>query len=204
MKKKILFGIACVLIGFFAFAIGTIIGDLMRKKLEPSIKIESLTDSIHRLQKSYNIFKSMSGEQLVSVWNQLFHDAEYKMDGKIRENEYDCGTAETKFWKVLGGNVVYENTEMKELRLQRVSQAYTKINDVQIGDIIIFKRDGKYGHIAVIHRVNKKTLGYMDMNVIDDGPGYNTIAFNDPRIQGVYAMSFDYFCGDILNKFEKK
>jgi len=173
---------------------------------KPLIRAKNLTDTIQELQTSYNTFKNMNGQQLHDVWNQLFFDCEYQLDGKVRKKEFDCVGAETTFWNALGANVEYENTEMKEQRLQRVSKSHASIKTVEIGDIIVFKRAEKYGHIAVIEYMDKQKnrLRYMDMNIIDNGPGYHVIAFNDPRIQAVYPMSFDYFCGNILNKYDRK
>lgn len=170
----------------------------------PDIMPKNLTDTVQDLRKYYDDFRSMSGLQLHHIHSQLFFYSKYKIDGKVRENEYDCAGAETVFWRTLGGNVEYEDTELKEQRLRRVSKPHQSINTVKIGDIIIFKRAEKYGHIAVIEDIDKqkKTLRYMDMNVAENGPGYNVISFSDSRIQAIYPMSFDYYCGNILSKFD--
>lgn len=172
---------------------------------KPEIKIENLSDTIKELHESYNNFRNMSGRQLHSVWNKLYYDSEYQLDGKVRNNEYDCGTAEANFWRALGANVVYEATLDKEARFLKYGNKHTSVKKVLPGDIIIFKRyqsNGRmFGHIAVVERVRKGLIRYMDMNAGDNGQGFKTIKFADERINAIYPMSFDYWVGDILYTF---
>ena len=174
----------------------------VRIKKDTQYKVPSLSDSIGQLQTSFQKYKSMTGKQLTIAWIDIYFYSEYKMNGKIRKNEFDCGIGETDFLRKLGANIVYEDTEMKEQRLKRIVKPYKKINDVQIGDIIIFRRNGDIGHIALIVKVSKTTLRYIDINKPDDGPGFKTIFFSDKRIQNIYPMTFDYWCGNILSEKE--
>ena len=176
------------------------LSEINEKSNKVEIEVKNLSDTIVQLQNSYNKFRTMSGSQLHDVWNQLFWSCEYLRDGKIREDQYDCATAETKFWRTLGANVVYESTEMKEARLKRVANPHKSIKTVRVGDIVIFKRTGKYGHISIVDRVRKTRIRVMDFNELDNGQGFETMKFNDLKIQNIYPMNFDYWCGDILMK----
>lgn len=191
--------IVCLLLGVFIGLAGWFSGSPPYGMCEQdNVEIKSLPDTVQNLQKSYSKFKSMSGSQLHDVWSKLFFYSEYKIDGKVRKNEFDCSGGETTFWKILGANVQYEDTTMKEARLKRISKPRRLIKDVQVGDIIIFRRIKGSGHIAVVEHVNKTKLRYMDLNIIENGQGFNTILFRSSKIQGVYPMSFAYWCGDIL------
>jgi hypothetical protein len=169
-------------------------------EITAKVKVESLADRLIELQKTYDKFRAMSGKQMDDVWSQLFFYAEYQLDGQMKEDRYDCSSANWKFDRTLGSNSVFEDTEHIEMRLKRVTAPRRSVKTVKPGDIIIFKRTGKYGHIGRAVKINKNVITYVDMNRKDDGPGRNVIEFKDKRIQAVYPVTFDYWAGDILSE----
>lgn len=194
-KRKLIYLFFNYILGIFGI-VGWVL--YVQKEYKP----ETLSDRITQLEITYSKFKQMTGKQLHILWNDLFFDAEYKLDGKIKENKYDCVSAEWKFFKILGSNVVFENTKLLEMRLNRVTLPHKSIKTVEVGDLIIFKRNELVGHVGIVEKVNRNLIRYMDMNVLEDGAGYNTITFNDPRISAIYPTTFDFWCGDIL--YQKK
>lgn len=204
MKKKKFLWVLAILV--FLFAVAVPAGFIMVDKKVPVVIPENLTDTMRELRESYDNFRGMSGLQLHIFHSKLFFYGRYRMDGRIKENEYDCAESETMFWRSMGANVEYETTEDKEGRMGKICKPHVSIQTVEIGDIIFFKRSEKYGHISIIEYIDKdkKIMRYMDMNVNENGPGYNTIRFDDQRIQAVYPMNFAYWCGNVLSRFDRK
>jgi hypothetical protein len=156
--------------------------------------------AVQKLQVSYAQYKSLTGKELLVIWNDMFFDAEYKLNGDMKFDKYDCSSASWRFFRRLESNVVFENTEDSENRLKRITTPRKYLRDIEVGDVIIFNRVGDNGHMAVLVKVNKRTglVRYVDVNVMNDGLGFNSIIWNDTRIKNIYPVTFDYWCGDVL------
>lgn len=161
-------------------------------------KTKTISSEIARLENSYARYNLLTGKQLHIIWIDLFYGAVYKMDGKIKENKYDCVSAEWKFFRSLGSNAVLENTKYLEERLKRVSIPHKSIATVRAGDIIIFKRNGTTGHVGIVEGTYQNLVKYMDMNNYDKGIGFASLNFKNKKIKAIYPVTFDFWCGDIL------
>lgn len=189
---------------FFSIAIVLLTSTLLFSFKRKTIQVRSLVDTVGELRVAYNLYLSMTPEQLHDVWNKRFNDVEYRLGSKGWK-EFDCSSAETEFWRILGANVLYGNVYEKEDLLKKFSGPCKSIKEVKPGWIIVFKKLENMGHIGVVEKtISRNKLKYMDVNIGDDGQGFKTIAFDDYRIQAIYPMSFDYWCGDVLNKFDKR
>lgn len=153
------------------------------------------------LKKSYKKFKNLSGIDFHVAWHKAYGNFQYQLNGNPIYKKTDCSISIFQFLISQGAKLKTENAgKIKEILIQK-SEKRKNAKEVEVGDILIFWKTGKVGHCGCAYKRTGNRIYYCDVNSKDNGAGYKWIYFN--QLEGVYDVSFAFWCGDVLQNIIK-
>lgn len=169
----------------------------------------SFMKRFNRIVISHAQYRTLTGEEIVDIWNKMYWDIGYKKNGAIKFEQADCVSAVFHFLKELGFNEKIMSIQAMDKRIKRLYKAdlikfrskRRKYRDVEPGDLILFypPRRGKPAHIGVVYGYARGKIKYVDVNGAT-GRGDNTIYYSNRRINKVVEVSIYLWMGKELLK----
>jgi hypothetical protein len=161
----------------------------------------STKDKLNEAFESYKYYtEKITEEELAVKWLKMFSQYTYKMGGDPKFNQLDCIGSVWFFLKSLGyqGPMVDVNGFYEQL--ERQSKKINNFLSVRHTHIIVFQPINGIPHIGIIYKksTNYGYVQYMEMTGVTGNFDFNRIRIDDPRIKGIYQISFDQWKGSIL------
>lgn len=167
-------------------------------------KRTKLFEQIDYFYQTWLDYQEFTGKELHDLWNDKFHDVEYRLDGNPKNNEQDCSSAIYWFLKDLNANFAFCKVQVLYDRLNIIAKKRASIKEVISGDLIIMYVDSNW-HIGLVEgtRKNKNLVKYMDVNILSDGAGYKQITLNSYMVKGIYPVTFELWIDDLLRNVKR-
>jgi hypothetical protein len=182
---------------------------VLNNKIE-NVKFDpfNILKRVQELEISYATYTKTSALQMKKMWLDLFHKATYKSGGNPNFNEYDCLSAPYKFWEYFGANIKLESIPQMRTRLENLDARVRNLDEINTGDIIIFKPMRRKGrdvwHLAVVSEVIGPRILYMDINAGTQTWGFQHTWIQNKRISGIYNINLGFWIGDFFRDVKKR
>lgn len=153
-------------------------------------------------------YKATKDERLIK-WIVTFSDWRYQINGDYKQKRADCLGSANLNLQQWGLNVVLESIPLLVKRMQNLSdrdelKIRTAYNQIESGDIIIFKFADNNLHVGFVYDLTNNYIRYYDVNSDTQTWGFEKIKWGNPNIWLVGQISYSLSLGNLMSEFNKK